>query len=190
MNSITQDRVSVPRHLRCLRLKGKQPNALLYVLSRTSRKPQWRFNPVELASILKISRQGAWKMCKAFVKKNILKDVGNKRIDIPKPLQRNGWSYYKVHEYAANLDLLFPINGLPTNLNSTNIRNNSTSNGNHNSPVSIPPTFYNLTPTERTELLIKWNRKELWIEYFAHDYWEPLPETFYKLTPMEKISQV
>ena len=45
-----KDRVSVPRHLQPLGLKGKQPDALLYVLSRTSRKPQWRFNPVELAS--------------------------------------------------------------------------------------------------------------------------------------------
>jgi hypothetical protein len=157
MNKVMKDNVSVPRHLKCLRLKGKQPDALFYVLSRTNTKPQWRFNPVELASVLKISRQGAWKMCLAFVKKGILVDIGNKRIDIPAKLQRNGWSYYIVHQFTAHLDLLYNNDGLPTNiLNGTKY------------PKHIPPTFYNLAPKERREVLCQWiraGRRDLWNEY-------------------------
>jgi hypothetical protein len=96
-------------------------------------------------------------MCVAFVKKGILKDMGNKRIDIPKHLQRNGWSYYKVHEYTANLDLLFPTNGSPTKkLNGTKY------------PKHITPTFYNLEMKERKEILCQWikaGRKDLFVEY-------------------------
>ena len=98
-------------------------------------------------------------MCKAFVKKGILKDIRNKRIDVPANLQRNGWSYYIVHQFTAHLDLLYNNNGLPTK------KLKSTKSTKH-----IPPTFYNLPPEERGNQLREWikdGRKDLFAEYMA-----------------------
>jgi len=83
--------------------RGNLPFAIAYLAYRTNHNPHWKFHPVEIASFLGVSRQRGHKLCGSLVKKGLLVSIGVKRIDIPVHLQCHGMTYYKVHEFRANV---------------------------------------------------------------------------------------
>jgi hypothetical protein len=189
--------VPIPEHLYQSKLlhTDNQIRGIPYLAFRTDANPYHRFTAPELAEKLGIDRRRGFDLLRAYARKSIVKDVGNKRIDIPENLQRNNWTYYNVHEYVAVIptlhSLLYNQECGPTTLNGTNTGNNRTPEKAKSIPHSLSPTFYNLKLKEQRELLIKWNQKDLWDEWCARPIpIKPLPVTFYNLTLMEKILQV
>lgn len=99
----------VPSHLlKCKGLHGRnQRVAVAYMYFRMSFNPRWTFNAVELSTVLGIHRTNAWRLLQSFTKKGIVKDLGNKRIDIPAQLQAHGLTHYFVHEFQGVWQVIF-----------------------------------------------------------------------------------
>ena len=182
----------VPDFLKQVFHSRKQRQGIVYLKHQLdSHGDMWYLNSPELAKVLDITRQATYKMLRTFAKRGYTESIGIKYLPVAERLSAHGITYSKMREWVVipeTLNALFynksKVESCPTNkkedievvLNTCN---------------QIPPTFYNLKLKEQTELLIKWNKKDLWAEWCARPIpIKPLPVTFYNLTLMEKILQV
>ena len=153
----------VPAHLKRAFRSRKQRQGVVYCHWRmTYSKPDWRLNPVELSSVLGISRWGAHKVLMTMAKRGLVQDCGNKRIDTPARLMAYGLAYRNVHEYQANIPALNALfyNKAENESCSTILKEYYTGSNTDPEPPtynkSLPQTFYNLTPEDKVLAYHQW----------------------------------
>ena len=154
--------IKVPRHLsKCF--TENQAKGVCYIHYTMNYRPSHKFHPVELAGVLGISRRGCLKMCLTFVKKGILQDIGNKRIDIPVHLQCHGLEYKKVHEFTANIQCVEDLMNPPKKTKSLTIPKTKFSIAAYQKAMETAPdgeTRFKLYKDNLPQLEIAWKIEE------------------------------
>jgi hypothetical protein len=152
----------VPDFLKKIFHSSKQRQGIVYLNYQLEiHGTMWYFNSPELAKVLGITLDGAYKMMRTFAKiGGYVENWGIEYLPVPLRLSAHGLTYKKVREWIVIPER---INALFYNKSKVeSMTTKSTLKGEYNTVRNIPPTFYRLPPEEKVLQVGKWSVSKNW----------------------------